>query len=65
MKLTILILLALSLSGCGKFDRMLAAWTGDATETCHDGVTYLQFTSGATVKYTYDALGNYSPARCK
>jgi hypothetical protein len=44
---------ALSLSGCGKFDRGLAKITGSA-EVCVDGVLYLQFTSGATVKYNRD-----------
>ena len=35
--------------GCGSVDRTLAHWTGDGSETCHKGVTYLQFTSGATI----------------
>lgn len=55
MKTTILILLATAmLTGCGWFDRKMAAVTGDATKTCVDGVLYLQFTSGATVAYTTD-----------
>ena len=54
MKFTVLILLALMLSGCGKLDRLFVAITGDASETCHDGVAYLQFTSGASVKYNTD-----------
>ena len=53
-RLSILILGALLLTGCGQFDRAKAKWTGDASETCHDGVIYLQFTSGATVKYNKD-----------
>lgn len=53
-KLLVVALGVLLLSGCGKFDRQLASLTGDATETCHDGVIYLQFTSGATVKYNQD-----------
>lgn len=40
--------------GCGAVDRSLAKFTGDATETCHDGVMYLQFTSGASVAYNKD-----------
>ena len=44
----------LSLQGCGWFDRKLAAATGGATQTCVDGVLYLQFTSGATVAYNKD-----------
>ena len=60
MKFTILILLAL-MSGCGKLDRMFVAITGDASETCHDGGAYLQFTSGASVKYNADG----TIAKCK
>jgi hypothetical protein len=41
-------------SGCGAFNRKISAITGDPTEICWKGVTYLQFTSGATVKYTPD-----------
>jgi len=61
MKAILLAILALSLSGCGKLDRMFVAITGDASETCHDGVTYLQFTSGASVKYNADG----TIAKCK
>ncbi len=42
--------LAVGLSGCGRFDRWWAGTTGNAVKTCVDGVTYLQFTSGATVQ---------------
>lgn len=53
MKNLLVVLIAvLALSACGKIDRSISAWTGGGTETCHDGVIYLQFTSGATVKYT-------------
>jgi len=41
----------IALSGCGAFDRLSANITGDASEVCHDGVLYLQFTSGTSVKY--------------
>ncbi len=54
MKTAIVLLLALALSGCGWFDRKVAAVTGGATKTCIDGVLYLQFTSGASVAYTAD-----------
>ncbi len=54
MCLILLLILAVVLSGCGRFDRFVVSLTGDAVETCHDGVTYLQFTSGATVKYNTD-----------
>lgn len=51
MKTIFVLILCMSLVGCGWLDRKVAAITGDATETCVDGVAYLQFTSGATVKY--------------
>jgi hypothetical protein len=54
MKALIIFASALCLTGCGWFDRKLAAFTGDATKTCIGGVEYLQFTSGATVAYTPD-----------
>ena len=37
-------------TSCGQVDRSVAAITGGASKTCVDGVTYLQFTSGATVQ---------------
>lgn len=46
--LTLLVLL--SSAACGKIDNAAAAWTGNATKICVDGVTYLQFTSGAAVQ---------------
>jgi ABC-type glycerol-3-phosphate transport system substrate-binding protein len=54
MKYLVLILAAAALTGCGKIDRMFASFTGDASKTCVDGVTYLQFTSGAAPQYTID-----------
>lgn len=57
MKSVIVAVLAVILmTGCGWFDRKIAAVTGGATKTCVDGVTYLQFTSGATVQL--DINGN-------
>jgi len=50
----ILIALALSFAGCGAVDRFASKITGDASETCHEGVMYLQFTSGASVMYNPD-----------
>jgi hypothetical protein len=61
MKFIFALLIASTLSGCGKLDRLFVAITGDASETCHDGVTYLQFTSGASVKYNADG----TIAKCK
>jgi hypothetical protein len=57
MKKATLVLAVLAitlLAGCGRFDRFTAAVTGNASEECVDGVTYLQFTSGSSVKYTPD-----------
>lgn len=54
MKYFLTAMIILSLTGCGKADQLYAHYTGDASETCHDGVMYLQFTSGASVKYTRD-----------
>lgn len=39
----------IALAGCGSMERATAKWTG-YSEICVDGVTYIQFTSGATVK---------------
>jgi len=50
MKKILILVAALSLAGCGALDRSVAAWTGKA-ESCIDGVKYLQFASGVTVKY--------------
>lgn len=47
--LVILSCVALALSGCGRIDRWAAGMTGKGSEVCHRGVTYVQFTSGATV----------------
>ncbi len=48
-KIIILAAVALALSGCGRLDRWTAGVTGKGSEVCHRGVTYVQFTSGATV----------------
>lgn len=40
---------AATLAGCGRVDRWTAGMTGKGSEVCHRGVTYVQFTSGATV----------------
>lgn len=45
--------ICLSLVGCGNFDRRVANITG-SSESCIDGVKYIQFPSGASVKYTRD-----------
>lgn len=43
----------LLLAGCGKVNRIIAHTVGYAT-VCVDGVEYLQFPSGASVKYGPD-----------
>lgn len=52
--LAIIVIALFSLTGCGRFDRWIAGWTGNGVETCVDGVIYIQFTSGTTVKYLRD-----------
>ena len=54
MKVLILIALMLTVSSCGKAKRWASGMTGDAYETCHRGVTYLQFTSGSTIALDRD-----------
>lgn len=54
MKYLSVIFMCVVLSGCGAWDRFSAKVTGGASKTCHDGVLYLQFTSGATVAYNQD-----------
>lgn len=39
--------------GCGEIERTTAGLTG-YSQICVDGVSYLQFTSGATVEYNTD-----------
>ncbi len=53
MKKIALVIAVLSLTACGKFERMEAHWTGHS-KICIDGVEYIQFTSGASVAYTTD-----------
>ena len=48
MKLILIAIMALSLSSCGDVERIFAGVTGGGTETCHKGVAYVQFTSGAS-----------------
>lgn len=61
MKYLIIAIMLLALTGCGAIDRGLSRLTGNASEICHDKVIYLQFTSGATVKF----LPNGSVATCE
>ena len=61
MKTILILALVATLTGCGWMDRKVAAFTGGASKTCVDGVTYLQFTSGATVQLDI----NGKPVACK
>jgi len=45
-KFVMIAIMAAVLAGCGQTDRTIASWTG-YSKTCVDGVTYIQFTSGA------------------
>ena len=58
-RLMIAALIVLSLTGCGRLDRIEATWTGYSTQ-CINGVTYIQFTSGATVMVDQ----NGKPVKC-
>jgi hypothetical protein len=60
-RLMIAIVLACLLAGCGKAGRLEAKLTG-YSERCIDGVVYLQFTSGATVKYNTDGTVTTCPS---
>jgi len=53
-KLIVIAFLVATLSGCGVVERMFAGITGGGTATCFRGVTYVQFTSGASVAYAID-----------
>lgn len=61
IKFVVLLSLAVTLTGCGYVDRMVGGITGNASKTCIDGVTYLQFTSGATTQVDT----NGKPVACK
>ena len=54
MKLLLIAVSALALTGCGWFDRYVVANTTGYSRTCVDGVMYLQFPSGATPQYNID-----------
>jgi hypothetical protein len=56
----IYLMISLLLCSCGIVDRTIAHYTG-YSELCIDNVTYIQFTSGATVKV--DLHGK--PVQCK
>lgn len=47
--LVFLVLVSISLSGCGKLDRVQAHFIG-YSKICIDNVQYIQFSSGATLQ---------------
>lgn len=49
----IVVVVIVVLSGCGQYERGVAQMTG-YSKICIEGVSYLQFSSGATVQYTRD-----------
>ena len=49
----VMVLAVAALSGCGKVSRAEAMWTGYAIE-CVNGVSYVQFASGAAPLYTIE-----------
>jgi len=53
MKYMILVLIVLSLTGCVIVERATARITG-SSKMCVEGVSYIQFTSGASVQYGTD-----------
>ncbi len=60
VKAVIVISTTLFVTSCGWIDRNISALTG-YSKMCVDGVSYLQFTSGASVQY--DIYGK--PVACK
>lgn len=60
MKL-LLSLILFSLVGCRDSGRMTLLMTGFMYERCVDGIVYIQFASGASVKYDKDG----KPEQCE
>lgn len=60
MRYNMVILLCTLLTGCGAASVTTAKWRG-YSEVCIDGITYLQFSFGATVKVDM----NGKPVSCK
>lgn len=53
VSITVMVVLGLSLAGCGAGDKLAASFTGNS-QHCVDGVMYIQFTNGASVMYNPD-----------
>lgn len=56
MKLLMTLVMLLALSGCGSFKRSVANITGAPFVYCYDGVSYLQFPSGAALAVDKNGL---------
>ena len=54
MKTLFLVAIVLSVSGCGKYEQRAVATFTSYSRICVEGVSYLQFTSGASVEYSLD-----------
>lgn len=63
-KMSVMFVSLFLLSACGWVNRGTAQLTG-SSESCVDGVKYLQFASGVTVKYEVSSAGVVEIARCK
>lgn len=50
MKKILVIPFVFALAACGSIDKKVADYTG-YSKTCIDGVSYIQFPSGASVQY--------------
>jgi hypothetical protein len=61
MKLVLIVLSALALTGCGWFDRYVVANVSGYSKICVEGVTYLQFPSGVTPQLSVEGR----PVTCK
>ena len=61
MKIVLIGLAALVLTGCGWFDRQVVANVTGYSKICVEGVTYLQFPSGVTPQLTIEGR----PVACK
>lgn len=53
LTIALLVGVSVTVAGCGMFERFTATTTGWSRQ-CIDGVSYLQFASGASVEYARD-----------
>jgi len=61
IKMILIAALAATLTGCGWYERKVVANITGYTKICVEGVTYLQFSSGATPQLNIDGR----PVACK